>query len=304
MTTPRQSSALIVAESNAKRWTGLNSEEFDLHLDAIERKFGTIEALDRIRLWDIAFRAAKNAKVCHRPECKTPVPLESYKGWAPVLQHGHWVEREFCEEHRAEQLEEARRRRVLAFVEPYPRMHFWSLATFPADEVVGMAAKKAAVDWLENENGLEGNLYIYGPVGSGKTGLAWATALHVVESELSDEIRFCNVRQLLTGIRRSFGTEEANDPTDELVEAWVVVLDDLGAERVTDWTREWLATLIEGRYVNERPTIVTANYSPSQLARRLGHDDPILGKRIVSRLTEGAIQIKLDRADLRLRKAA
>jgi DNA replication protein DnaC len=51
-------------------------------------------------------------------------------------------------------------------------------------------------------------------------------------------------------------------------------------------------------------TVVTSNYSPSQLTRRLGHDDPIIGKRIVSRLVENAVIVKLDRADLGLRKAA
>jgi DNA replication protein DnaC len=73
---------------------------------------------------------------------------------------------------------------------------------------------------------------------------------------------------------------------------------------VTDWTREWLATLIEGRYSANHHTIITSNYSPSQLAMRLGHDDPIIGKRIVSRIVEDALVIKLDRPDLRLRVVA
>lgn len=50
--------------------------------------------------------------------------------------------------------------------------------------------------------------------------------------------------------------------------------------------------------------IVTTNYSPSGLAQRLGQDDPVVGQRIVSRLIDGALRIKLDRADQRLRTAA
>ena len=42
----------------------------------------------------------------------------------------------------------------------------------------------------------------------------------------------------------------------------------------------------EARYVAEHPIIVTSNYAPSELAQRLGHDDPVIGLRIVSRLTE------------------
>jgi hypothetical protein len=40
------------------------------------------------------------------------------------------------------------------------------------------------------------------------------------------------------------------------------------------------------------------------VARRLGHDDPVSGQRIISPLVDGAVKIKLDRADLRARKAA
>jgi hypothetical protein len=39
----------------------------------------------------------------------------------------------------------------------------------------------------------------------------------------------------------------------------------------------------------------------SELAQRLGHDDPVIGLRIVSRLTEDAVQIRLDRSDMRVR---
>jgi hypothetical protein len=49
---------------------------------------------------------------------------------------------------------------------------------------------------------------------------------------------------------------------------------------------------------------VKSSYSPSQVPRRLGHDDPVIGQRIISRLVDGAVKIKLARADLRARKAA
>jgi hypothetical protein len=50
--------------------------------------------------------------------------------------------------------------------------------------------------------------------------------------------------------------------------------------------------------------VVTTNYAPAALAARLGHDDPVVGQRIVSRLVDGALRINLDRADLRARWAA
>jgi len=227
--------------------------------------------------------------------------------WLPTWE-GHfrrWSAHHYCDGHYPAERKDTLMHRVYQYEHGFQRMETWSMGSFPADDSAGAAAKNAAFDWLEDVDDQWFNLYIHGPVGSGKTGLAWSCGLALTESHLWEEIRFVNVRQLLTGIRRSFGSgEQQEDPLDKLGSIWCLVLDDLGAERVTDWTREWLATLIESRYVNEWQTIVTSNYSPAQLARRLGHDDPVLGKRIVSRLVDNALIIKLDRADLRLRKEA
>ena len=78
------------------------------------------------------------------------------------------------------------------------------------------------------------------------------------------------------------------------------MVDDIGAERCTDWARETLATLIEDRYTRKLLTILTSNYSPSGLAARLGHDDPIIGQRIVSRIVESCAQVNVDGRDHRL----
>jgi DNA replication protein DnaC/primosomal protein DnaI len=182
-------------------------------------------------------------------------------------------------------------------------MSHWSFDSYPADDAAGANAKRTARAWLDDWD--YDNLYLYGPVGSGKTGLAWACVLEFAAKNIyEDPVQFCNVRQVLTRVRRSFGTDKPDDPTDELIAAPLLVLDDLGSEKVTDWTREWLASIVEGRYVEERRTIVTSNYAPSALAKRLGHDDPVFGQRILSRLTENCIKVKLDRLDLRARRAA
>ncbi len=211
-----------------------------------------------------------------------------------------WREFYFCDEHAAEAMGKAKLQRLEDFIGSSNRMRYWSLDTFPADDPAGKAAKAAAQEWIGD---WDRNLFLFGPVGSGKTGLAFAAARCIAEKGWED-VRFCNVRQVLAELRRSYETKTADDPTKALVACDLLVLDDLGAERATEWARETIATLVEARYVDGyRPTIVTTNYTPSDLAKRLGHDDPVIGQRIVSRLTEGAEQIRLDRADLRQRAA-
>ena len=60
----------------------------------------------------------------------------------------------------------------------------------------------------------------------------------------------------------------------------------------TDCTRDD-RHLIEGRYCRSLRTVATSNYAPSELAVQLGHDEPVIGQRIVSRLVDSCKQLKL-----------
>jgi DNA replication protein DnaC len=70
----------------------------------------------------------------------------------------------------------------------------------------------------------------------------------------------------------------------------VLCLDDLGAgrERPTPFAIELLEVLVDRRYQGELPTIITSNFDTQEMADRLGHSDPVLGERIVTRLVEGS----------------
>lgn len=182
----------------------------------------------------------------------------------------------------------------------YVRMSGWSFDTYPTDER-GQTAKAQARDWFDTVYDEEPLtvLYITGPVGAGKTGLAWSTMRHALVSD-NWTVDFANVRQLLSAARKSY-SDNTTDPLDGLNNVNLLVLDDLGAERPTEWALETLATIIEERYQRGRYTIVTTNYTPAALVERLGTNDPILGQRIVSRLMESAKQIRLDGPDRRLK---
>jgi DNA replication protein DnaC len=190
-------------------------------------------------------------------------------------------------------------------------MGWWSFDTYPDDDHT-REARVLVQHWVDGTGFGDRDdpitamaLYIHGSVGVGKTGLAWAAMRRLIEQGLDADFR--NVRDLLAGIRRSYSDPGAPDPLDGLATVSLLVLDDLGAERPTEWALETIASLIEERYQRELSTIVTTNYKPSELVKRLTPpktSDTTIGQRIVSRLAEDCLQIHLDGPDRRLRNAA
>jgi DNA replication protein DnaC len=150
-----------------------------------------------------------------------------------------------------------------------------------------------------------GGAFIWGNVGTGKTTLAYHVAERWVTSR-AENARFVIVRDLLAQAKLAMTRLDRSSPIDELLEERpdLLVLDDLGAERPTEWAVEEIARIVEARYREEwMPTIVMSNYSPSQLAKRLGRFDQITGQRIVSRLREASLVIELDGPDRRLQRS-
>lgn len=130
------------------------------------------------------------------------------------------------------------------------------------------------------------NVVILGPVGVGKTYLAVAMAWE--RHRLGEYVRFWPVVELLDALRPGGDEDAAATARD----AKVLVLDDLGAERPTDWTAERLYALINRRWLNELPTIVTSNLEPNQLRTAIG-------ERLYSRLAHEALAIRLSGVDRR-----
>ena len=208
----------------------------------------------------------------------------------------------------------AARARYRAIGKRYPRMHDWSLDSYPTD-AAGAAALAQGTAWigididdptesLGNRRELCGfdNLWLHGPVGSGKTGLAWSLLRYqmVHEWEPGD---FVNTRDLFADCRAYFSGKRDTDPLEGLDTVALLILDDVGGERPTEYALDALGTLVERRYTAERCTIVTSNYSPSGLIRRLGRTDPIAAQRIVSRLVESCLVVEVAAADRRLAAA-
>lgn len=148
---------------------------------------------------------------------------------------------------------------------------------------------------------MRGSLLLYGPFGTGKTGLAVATLRALIRLNGADAL-FTTVPVLLDTIRRGYdrGRERDEDEGPDLLErvkeSPYLVLDDLGAERVTDWVAERLFVIVNHRHDHELLTIFTSNLSPDQLGAHIG-------ERTMWRIVEMCEIVKLDGPNLRDRAA-
>ena len=130
------------------------------------------------------------------------------------------------------------------------------------------------------------NVLLLGAVGVGKTFAAIAMAR---EAYLDGrDVTIWPVVELLEQLRP--GGREGVAAAVQTVD--VLVLDDLGAQRPTEWTAEQLYAVVNRRWLEQLPTIVTANLTADDLAATVG-------PRMASRLHDGALAIELAGPDRR-----
>lgn len=143
-------------------------------------------------------------------------------------------------------------------------------------------------------------LFLAGPPGVGKTHLAAA----IVNARLAarQQALFCMVPEMLSDIRRVIRDDDATCELMDLVkQAELLVLDDLGAERATEWAREMMLIIVSARLAADRQTVVTTNYATAgELIERFGGGQE--GMRIVSRLFGLCVPVKMEAQDWRLRR--
>lgn len=210
----------------------------------------------------------------------------------------------------AQRLHDAKARRRAAGLDT-PRRSGWSFETCPRDPDTAPALR-AALAWTTAYRdavadgcaaGRGRNLVLYGPVGTGKTGIAHATLRSLVD--LGHHGLFVTVRDLLDDARDAFRDGRAPTLLERALAVPILVLDDLGAERPTAWSVEQLARIVDRRHRHLVPTIATSNHDPDRLLRRLaGATEPVDAQRVISRLVDAAEIIRVGGNDRRLGAAA
>lgn len=156
--------------------------------------------------------------------------------------------------------------------------------------------QKAVKEMCEGGKGI----YLYGGVGVGKTHIAYAIKQKLEEKQIP--VRFWNVTELLRVARNDYSKEKQDkrQPDVELTslnahgEKPVAILDDVGAEKSSEFVTETLYSIINERYNKVMPTILTSNLDLAQLAEKVG-------ERTASRLAEMCKVINLTGNDRRVK---
>ena len=160
----------------------------------------------------------------------------------------------------------------------YNRLTFEAFdASKTVDPRCDMARIKAACEAFAAEP--HGWLVLMGSYGTGKTHLVYAIAGALLQRAVP--VYAASVPEMLTMVRNGFSDAQglsAEQRLTALRTVEVLVLDDWGTERGSDWVSETLFSVLNARYNDRLATVVTTNLAPKTLAERDG--------RLASRLLD------------------
>lgn len=160
---------------------------------------------------------------------------------------------------------------------------------------------KEIISTFDRENFQKG-IYLHGSFGSGKSYL-----MSALINELSKKYKLSAVIMyyptLLKTLKSSFN-DEFDSKLDEISKCDLLLIDDIGAERNTEWARdEILGPILQYRMDNDLLTFFTSNYTIDELLEHLSvtkeSTDKVKGRRIIERIKYLTREIELTAKDMR-----
>ena len=129
-------------------------------------------------------------------------------------------------------------------------------------------------------------LLLQGGVGRGKTHNACAALEHLARKGTT--ARFATFDDLLRECRATYQNRDTEDAViARHANVGVLCIDDMGKERVTEWSLPIIFAIINKRSMNAKPTIVTTQYTGQQLVQRMTvGDDSETARAVISRFME------------------
>ena len=149
-------------------------------------------------------------------------------------------------------------------------------------------------DYGKNMKGL----YLHGNFGCGKTYILSACFNEMRKRGFTTKIVY--LPDLLRTIKGDF--EAMNDIMDELCRVDLLLIDDIGAEKVTDWGRdEILGTILQSRMNEHKTTFFTSNFTIRELEEHLSNKgiDKVKANRIIERIKQLTLDMEMLGANMR-----
>jgi DNA replication protein DnaC len=166
-----------------------------------------------------------------------------------------------------------------------------------------LTLEKWALEYPLNRTGL----LLIGPSGVGKTHLSVAALKETIKKGI--HARFCDYRELLKHIQNSYNPSVQATELDVLkpvFEAEVLLLDDLGAVKPSEWVWDTVSLVLNTRYNDNLTTIITTNFMDGPAAgagaARAGREETLgdrIGERMRSRLFEMCRLVQVQGKDYR-----
>ncbi len=157
-------------------------------------------------------------------------------------------------------------------------------------------ASRLAMDYPAVDRGL----LLMGTVGVGKTHLAVSILKSLTERGFS--CLFYEFGALLKSIQDSYNSVSQSSELKVLApifDSEILVLDEIGASKPTDWVRDTMANIINTRYNDKKLTIFTTNYLDEHRAERDETLEDRIGVRLRSRLFEMCKTVAINGEDFR-----
>ncbi len=187
-----------------------------------------------------------------------------------------------------------RKARSLSAVIPR-RYHDVAFERYPVTEIdpAVVAATRRFADAIDEQLDAGRGLWFMGPVGTGKTTLAMLVSKAALKAGRS--VAIYSLPRLLNEIRDTHRAERSHvDLLDRLTAVDLLHIDDVGAERTTDWVLEELYSIVNARYEDQRSMVITTNINDRERCASRS------AQRTVSRLTEMCDELPLEGEDLRM----
>lgn len=192
-------------------------------------------------------------------------------------------------------LDRVEKNRSVGLTDPVLRRHTFENDLGYNPQQMDMA-KRFVQHWEEFQKDSMG-LLLWGPVGTGKSFIAGCIANALLDQGV--QVMMTNFARLLNKLTDiHFG--DRNAYIDSLNSFPLLIIDDLGVERNSEFAREQVFSVIDSRYRSQLPLIVTTNLTPEQMR----NPEDLARARIYDRVLERCTPIRVDNQNIRERNKA